>query len=411
MSRILNKIKKDELIRGSIILFILINLCNAINYLFHASLARLLGPADYGTFTVLFSLMYIFAISSEAIQNVISSYTSKLNINKESGKIKYLFSRSFKKSIKISLVCYIIYIPIAFFLHNYLDIDLLLFLITGIFIFLFFFIPIIRGTMQGMKRFYSLGFNMFFESLMKLILGIFLVLIGFKVYGAIFATLIGALFSIFIALPSLKKILRSKQEWSDFKGIYYYSIPYFISIFTIVMIYSLDVIFAKKFFDATTAGLYSAVSTLGKVIFFSIFGISKAMFPLSSENHASGKKSTKIIIKSLKLAFIISLIILLIYLLFPRLILTILFGKEYVEAYKIVFIVGLSLAFLSFTNLLLLYGLAVNKIKKSAYFLLGFIVMEIVLFYNYHANIIEFSKAFLVINLLLLMFSIILVKR
>ena len=64
IEKIKNKIRSDELLKGSFILFIMINIFNLLNQVFHLIMARLLGPADYGTLTVLFSLIYIFAIPS-----------------------------------------------------------------------------------------------------------------------------------------------------------------------------------------------------------------------------------------------------------------------------------------------------------------------------------------------------------
>ena len=84
----LEKIKKDGLIRGSLVMFIMIGIFNVLNYVFQMSMARLLGPADYGILAVLMSIVYIFGIPSEAIQTVITRYTSKLGIKKENGKIR-----------------------------------------------------------------------------------------------------------------------------------------------------------------------------------------------------------------------------------------------------------------------------------------------------------------------------------
>ena len=83
MFKKIKKIWEDELIKGSFILFVLIGFFNLFNYLFQMSMARMLGPSDYGILAVLMSFIYIFSIPSEAIQTIISRYTSKFNIKKE----------------------------------------------------------------------------------------------------------------------------------------------------------------------------------------------------------------------------------------------------------------------------------------------------------------------------------------
>ena len=58
----------------------------------------------------------------------------------------------------------------------------------------------------------------------------------------------------------------------------------------IVLMYSLDIILAKRFFSAEDAGKYAVISMLGKMIFFGTAAIGKAMFPFTSENYESGKE-------------------------------------------------------------------------------------------------------------------------
>src|SRR3989344_5481111 len=94
IKKIMEKFGKDELVKGSFILLIMINLYNLLNQLFHLFMARFLGPIDYGILTVLFSIIYIIAIPSEAVQNVIAAYTKQLTLKKEDGKIKFMLFKS-----------------------------------------------------------------------------------------------------------------------------------------------------------------------------------------------------------------------------------------------------------------------------------------------------------------------------
>lgn len=404
------KILIDELLKGSIILFIMINIFNVLNYLYHFLMARFLGPSDYGELTVLISLVYIFAISSETIQNVIASYTSKLNANKELGKIKYLLIKSLKKSSVISLLLYLLFIPVAFLLSYFLKIDVKLFLITGLFIFLFFLIPILRGILQGQKKFIKFGVNLLIEGVIKIVAAVVLVILGFKVYGALFGFILGTLFSFILAFPFIKDIILEKTKKENFKSIYTYSIPYLAVVLSVTLMYSLDIILAKRFFPTELVGKYAAVSTLGKMIFFGTSAIIKAMFPISTEKHEIGQNTHKILINSLKISLVISVIVLIFYLVIPELIITILFGQQYIELANLLFLVGLSFTFLSFTYLILFYGLSIDNIKNSSYTLLVFVIMGGVLLSIFNESILEFSIFFAIINFLMLIYSLFLIK-
>jgi O-antigen/teichoic acid export membrane protein len=105
----LKKLRKDELVRGSLILIIMIGIFNILNYIFQISMARMLGPADYGVLAVLMSIVYIFGIPSEAIQTIISRYTSKFNVRRSLGKIKEMLIKSVKRGLLFSLIIFLVF--------------------------------------------------------------------------------------------------------------------------------------------------------------------------------------------------------------------------------------------------------------------------------------------------------------
>ena len=93
---------KSEFGKGTIILFFTMNVYNFLNFLFHFAMGRMLGPSDYGVLAVLMSIVYIYGVPTEAIQNIISKYTSNLNYKKKDGKIKFLMIKSLRKGFNIS---------------------------------------------------------------------------------------------------------------------------------------------------------------------------------------------------------------------------------------------------------------------------------------------------------------------
>src|SRR3989344_5986119 len=79
----LNNILRNEFFLGSLILMILINTGNVITYVLHFSMARLLGPVDYGIFAVLTNIIFIFSMPAVSIQTLISKYTTRYNLKKD----------------------------------------------------------------------------------------------------------------------------------------------------------------------------------------------------------------------------------------------------------------------------------------------------------------------------------------
>jgi len=407
------KIKKDELVRGSLILIIMLGIFNLFNYLFQISMAKLLGPVEFSAFAVLMSFIYIFGIPSEAIQTVVTRYTSRFNTQKKTGKIKDFFYRSIKKGFSISLVIFLVFVIASFFISSLLDISVPLLVITGLFIIYSFTIPVARGVLQGKKKFFAMGGNLVVESVVKFVFSIILVLIGFKVYGAIGSVIIGSIAAFFIVFLSLKDVIKSKRIKENFKGIFSYNIPILIGMTSIILIYSLDVIIARFFFSPEISGKYSFVSLIAKSILFASFAIGKAMFPISSERFEKKTETSSLFKKSMLLTFMISILALIFFFFAPEFVIKVLslWDSRYIEASNVLFILGLGFSFAAFSYILILYNISINKMKKSAYGLLIFILLEFVLLSIFNSSLLEFSISLTIVNFLMLLYNLWILKK
>lgn len=406
----LKKIFASELGKGALVLFITINLFNFLNFLFHFSMGRMLGPEDYGILAVLMSLVYLYAIPTEAIQNIISRYTSRFNIKKEYGKIKFLLLKSLNKTFKISIILFLFLVLIGIFLSYFLQINFWLIFITNIFIFFSVSMPITRGVLQGRKKFSSLGINMVIEATLKLFFAISLVIFGFKVFGAITGAILGCLSALVFSLYFNKDILKTREQKTSFDGIYLQSVPYFITIFVVFISLSLDIILAKRFFSPELAGQYAALSMLGKIIFLGTISISKTMFPLTSEKHDCNKDPSKLFKKSMLIIVLLCSFAILVYTLFPKLVIMILYGSQYIAMAPFLIYSALALSFLALTNLVLMYNLSINKLRKY-YYLFLFPVIQVILLVLFHNTILEYIFALMVSNIVMFIGSLILVKK
>lgn len=404
------KILSSELGKGAAALFIAMNLFNILSFLFHFVLARLLGPIDYGTLAVLMSLVYIYGIPIEAIQNIITKYTSRFSVKKEDGKIKHLLFRALWKGLKLSLVLFIIASIVSVFLAEFLEINYWLIFITNVIIILAFLNPVIKGVLQGRKKFALLGVNILLEGFFKIIFPISLVLLGFKVFGAIIGVLISIVAGIVFGFYFNKDIIHKKKVESSFKGIYPESIPYFISMLVILLVFSLDIILAKRFFSPEVAGQFAVLSMLGKIIYLGTLAVSKAMFPLTSEHQESNRNPKKLFNKSFLLVAGLCFIAVICYWIIPKLIISLLYGRQYIGMAPYLVFSGLAFSFLSLSNLILIYGLSINKLKNS-FFLFIFLIIEVVLFLFFHDGIMEYIVALMFSNIVMFIGVFLFIKK
>jgi O-antigen/teichoic acid export membrane protein len=262
--------------------------------------------------------------------------------------------------------------------------------------------PITRGAMQGRKMFKSLGINLIIEAIIKISAAMLFVFIGWRVYGAMFAAIIGAAIAFLFSLLALRDILKSKEQHMDIPKFYSYSWPAFFVLFALMAFFSLDIIIARIVFEATTAGYYAIASTLAKTIFLATQPISKAMFPLSAENQHKGYN---LLANAIGITLICMVPALIIFYFFPNWLILIFAGRFIIESQNILFYLAIAMGLFSITNLFVLYKLSVGKTRNYWIFIVFPVIEAGILFFFSH-NLIEFSLALITSSAIFLWGSI-----
>lgn len=392
------RFRNNALFKGSLVLLISFNVFNVLNFVYHFIMARMLSVAEYGALVSILAIYTLIAIPSEAVQNTITRYVT---LNPESGKVKNIMQRSFKKFSPLSFGAFVIFLIVSIPLASFLGVGYFALAVSGFVIFVAFLSPIPRAVLLGEKKYIALGANVMLEGVLKILFGVVLVLavsygsyLYLKVHGAILGVVLGSLIALFASFIPLRNIYSSKEEKADVKDIYVYVKPAIFISLTIFAFISIDVIIAKILFDAETAGSYAIASTLGKIIFFITGPVSKAMFPLTSSESNHSLISSKIFFYSGLLLGAIIFIGLAIYYLFPSLLLMLFSGKSLPSAEPILFLIAVASALIAVANLLLLYKLSIGK-TRGFFYLAGFVIIEAILLWFYSGSLTQFSIAFL----------------
>ncbi|SRR3989344_6405 len=401
MIKYIKNLRQNELARGSLILIIFIAIGNLLSYIFQFSMARVLGPVDYGILAVLTSIIAIFGIASVSIQTVISQNTTNFNSKKEYGKIKGMLKSASKSVFLVATLSFLLYLIVSIFIYRPLGIPYSLLALTGAFIFGAFLYPITAGILQGMKKFSSLGFNFVINCLIKLVVGVLLVAFGFKVYGAVIGFISGTIIAFLLVFFTLKEIKNVKEIDGKVSIFSRYNFYPLVAMLLVVLLYSLDVVFAKIFFSPEIAGKYAVISMIGKIILFIVMSVGNVMLPISTEKFANGEKTRSTLKKALLLSLLICLFFLALFFIFPELIIQILFGFQYSSMYNILFYVGVAFSFISLLSLLVLYEISLNRFRFFHLLsLIFFLALQITLFYYSNLTIDSFSFYFMLSSII-----------
>jgi len=399
MKKRIRRILKHKLIGGSFVLMAGTFIGGASNYLYHLLMGRMLGPTDYGVLASLISLTYLLAVPMGALGLAIVKFVSAFRGEKKIEKVGILFRSTTKKLLPFSFLFLLVLSVFSPFIVSFLHLNSVFpFLIIVTTSFVGIFSTVNGAILQGLLRFGYVTAIGVTEMGLKLIVGVLLVVLGFKVNGALFGLLIGAVIAYFLSFYPLRSLPSIEKE-KDFrsKPIITFILPVFFSILSFTSLYTIDIVLARHFLTAEEAGFYSALANLGKIIFFISGPVVSVMFPLISERYASGKRYYSLLLASLGLVAVICLIVTGVYFLLPELMVEMLYGSAYLAVAAYLGLFGIFISFYSLSFLLNRFYLSIGRVKMVGLPVLA-AVIQMILILILHRSIKEIIFISIIIN-------------
>jgi O-antigen/teichoic acid export membrane protein len=391
--------KDREFLTNSLILFSCTLFLNITGYVYHLFMGRLLGPEDYGILGSLQAIIYIMIIPMNTIQTSITNFTARFRARNENGKISFLLSDSLKKIAIYGGAFTLLFFLLSPLIASFLKLPSIFPLLSlGVFMFAAFLIAVGRGALQGLQRFWALGANHIFEGIIKLGAGVSLVLLGMGINGAInggftLSYILPFLASMIVLLP----VLKTPKTKFDSSHVYKYSLPVLLTMIVMTSIYTIDMILVKHFFSSTESGYYAAIALIGKIIFFGSISIALVMFPRVAELKEKRKDFKKTIRKAVAVTSLFCTGVTLFYFLFPKLVVSILFGEKYLSIIPLIGIFGVFMSLVSITYLLAYYNLSIGR-KKFLYPLVFLVLVEAVILSLFHSSLSQVIYVLLVLS-------------
>lgn len=402
MKKYISQIITNPFISSSLIMIIGSNSVSILNYLYHLVMVRLLGPVGYGDLASIISIIGLLGVIPGSLSLVIIKYISSA---KTEESIDHLISWFQSRILKVSLIFFVILLIITPFITDFMHVKSVWYLIIFSFSFLFSLPSMVnRSILQGVLKFKELVISSIIENIIKLLLGILLAVIGFSVGGALTGWTIAVIVGWYISGTYIK---IDKKKYIDAKtldsvrSMILFTIPAVIYSLATTSLYSTDIILVKHFFSSHEAGLYAAISTLGKIIFFGTGPIVSVMFPLISKRFSEGRNYTRVFVCSLGAVLLLALPLLLIYWMFPEMIISFLYGSSYFE------IAPLLIWFTSFITLFTLCSLFINfnlSLSNNNVVIFPSIaaILQIIGINSFHKNLFEVILVSIIITALLL---------
>jgi O-antigen/teichoic acid export membrane protein len=373
------------------------------NYLYQLFMGRSLGPEGYGILGTLFAVIYIVQMGSGTILTVVSHYTSTYFAKNDYSSIKRLVKVSFKYIALFGGIIFIIYALLTGFIAKFLNLDNRLgLLLVGILGLVTLFQAIINGYLNGLQRFVFQNVLSVISVLLKLILGIALVILGFGVNGAVLGMVIAFSIAIIIGLFALRFKSKNLSTVKSYKSavkrseILQYAFPVLITTLIPALIITFDILLVKHFFSSQDAGFYVAAGFIAKIVWFASGFIVSAMFPKIVYLATKNKNVSGLFRSALLYNFLIGFGIVGLYFLIPKLIVNTMYGAAY-DISGIIGLFGIAMALFSLNNVFIMYNLALKKYKFIWSIVTG-IIFEVVLISIWHSHIIDVVYSLIVVN-------------
>lgn len=397
--------------KSTMILFTVTVIGGASNYLYQVFMLKSLTVENYAELAAVLSLFYIVTMPAQTVATMLTRYSSKFIAEGRQEQISWLLRRSLWIALAISLVMVAVLYCTMPWLVSFLALtsDLpLLIMLTGLVISMM--TQVGFGLGQGLQRFNLISLHTLAWPIGKLLFGIVLVIAGFGVAGAMGGVMVGMTFGMMILLIGIRDHLSkpgSPITREDSHSIMVYLIPVLIAVMCYGILTNIDIFLANHYLDKSQAGLYSTVSTLGKIILFLPGAIGTVMFPKITHAHTTKEDTVRIMRRSIFWNIVLSGLAALAFLILPDIILGLLTSvpvSDYSITRPALQVLGISMVFFGLTSLFMNYGLATNRHQYIAV-ILTFTLFEVVLVMLFHSSPVEIAYDMLIVSLSMCLIS------
>jgi len=299
---------RERLLNGSAILLTALCILTLANFGYNIAVARILGPISYGHTTAVYTLLVLTSSVTLSFQIL----AAKIVAQRPTADLQTLAYREFHRwgwaaGIFVSSVLLLLRNSIAVYL-NVPTPALIVLLAVGT----TFYVPLgaRRGYLLGTCNFRQLGGNLVLEALTRLFGSLLLMKLGQGVPGVIAANAAAIVTAYLFARPTLSDVSSPQCALSvDFRE----GLQAAVFFAGQVVINNCDIVVVKHFFSPASAGLYAAVSMVGRVVFAFSWSIVNSMFPIAAQTHDRRHEDhgvlglTLLMVSGVCLTFIVSL--------------------------------------------------------------------------------------------------------
>ncbi len=364
MIRAVHRVRTSDFVRHASLVFALTAAVNALNFVFHFAVSRLLGVSSYGVLSSLIAALMIGAIPGTVASLLVVKIVAELHAISATRELRSIASRAAFGSIAVALVIALFVILFRNQIAAYLKIhDSSYIAIMALILACSLISPVVRAVLQGLEDFGWFAACGFIEVFGKTAIGITLAWLGFGLSGVLVGYAIGAVLSVLFALGTIGVRLGfgTGSTSAHFGTVVGSSIGILTSTAATTVIGFADVLLVKHYFDPQSAGIYGAVSLIGKVLLYAVAFVPTVLLPKAASKITRGEGATALLTEAAITMTVVALFGMAALVWSPSMVVHLLVGPRFSGAAAYLPMYGLAMVLLSAAGFGATYRTAINR--------------------------------------------------
>jgi O-antigen/teichoic acid export membrane protein len=278
------RVLSSTFVKQSILVFGATMSQNALNYVFHFVASRLLSVAEYGAVSPLLALVSLLTVPSAIGTIVVAKYASEFHAVGDHAKLRRLWSTNVVGAMIAGSLAIGVMLLFRGSIASYLNLprsDENAVVATAAFTLAMFIMPGIRGSFQGMQNYRVFGLLLLIESGVKFFASVAFIMMHLGVFGAIAGFAVGAWISDAVGLSLLlrDRSVASERLRLDIRRLVTTMLGVSGSTLVTTVLGFADLLLVKHYFDVYDAGVFAAISLVGKMLLFVIGFVPTVVLP------------------------------------------------------------------------------------------------------------------------------------
>ncbi len=310
-----------EIAKFGYVMIVALIISSLFNYMYQVVMGIMLPKSGFGVLGVSLSILYIASVLTQSTFSW--SGTRRLSINLKAKTFRTTLLGNLALALIASTVLVVLSFNSAYLIPNAIVAVLIILSAVG---------SSYQSLLRAVKKFYHLAVANVLSSILKLVLAVILVMLGFQAVGALTALMLAGMATILFLYYSARDIKLQNSEGFEFEMLYETFFVSFVFL-GVTFIVNSSIIFERIISSSDiAAGIYNASLTIARGSFFITSALVAVLFPYIS---SKSKESEEYAFQLVKYTVLFVFPICLSMAVNPKAWLTLFFGLKYIQGTSI----------------------------------------------------------------------------